>query len=544
VTAVVVQPLTFPEISAPPVAAPRMAGRLAAIDIGSNSIHMIVVAAEAGGASGGGYRVLGREREMVRLGKTAHGRGALSESAMRDGLETLVKMTTLARLKGAERVVAVATSAVREAANGDDFLSRVKAQTGLDVQLLTGVEEGRLIYRAVREVVDLGQGHAAILDVGGGSTEWISTRAGEIEQVISLALGSLRSANDLRGDPPTAASLEKLRRRIQKQLEKEVPRPPKDAVERVVATSGTAVCCADLVDFFAGRDWKESSAALREVRLKDLAQLIERLRPLPRREIADLPPVGPPRSESLLAGAVLLHELVSHAGVDRFQVSGQALREGLVLAALGQPIPAAHEPEDLRRRQVLRLAERTESVYRHSLQSARLAVRVFDVTASLHGLGSREREWLEYAALLHDIGYSIHYRNHHKHSFYLVANASLDAFDPREVEIVAHLARYHRGPTPKPSHPTFAALKPWQQRIIRQLTALLRVADALDRTHASRVEEIYGSIPGGRKRRVTLEVVSRWDVGLELEAARGRGEYFEKVFDCRLRLRQGLEAAI
>ena len=535
------QPLTFPEISAPPEAAPLLAGRLAAIDIGSNSIHMIVIAPEAGGASGGGYRVLGREREMVRLGKTAHGRGALSESAMRDGLETLVKMTTLARLKGAERVVAVATSAVREASNGEDFLTRVKAQTGLDVQLLTGVEEGRLIYRAVREVVDLGQGHAAIVDVGGGSTEWISTLAGEVEQVVSLTLGSLRGANDLPGDPPSAASLEKLRRRIQKRLEKEVPRSP---VERLVATSGTAVCCADLVDFFAGRDWKEASAALREVRSKDLAQIVERLRPLPRRQIADLPPVGLPRSDSLLAGAVLLHELAAHAGVDRFQVSGQALREGLVLAALGQPIPAAREPEDLRRRQVLRLAERTESVYRHSLQCARLAVRLFDVTASLHGLGSREREWLEYAALLHDLGYSIHYRNHHKHSYYLVSNASLDAFDPREVEIIAHLARYHRGPTPKPSHPTFAALKPWQQRTIRQLTALLRVADALDRTHASRVEEIYGSIRGGRKERVTLEVVSRWDVELELEAARGHGELFEKVFGCRLRLRQGLEAAI
>lgn len=533
-TAVLVQPLTFP--GAPERAALVPPGRLAAIDIGSNSIHMIVVAPEAGG----GYRVLGREREMVRLGKSAHGRGALSETAMRDGLETIVKMTTLAHLKGAERVVAVATSAVREAANGEDFLARVKAQTGLDVQLLTGVEEGRLIYRAVREVVDLGQGPAAVIDVGGGSTEWISTMAGEIERVVSLDLGSLRGAQSLRGDPPTGVSLERLRRRIHKLLAEEVPRRTGVGAERVVATSGTAVCCADLVDFFAGRDWKESSAALREVRLKDLAQLVDRLRALRRQEVADLPPVGVPRSESLLAGAVLLHELVSHAGTDRFQVSGQALREGLVLEALGQPIPAAREPEDLRRRQVLRLAERTDSVFRHSLQSAKLAVRLFDVTASVHGLGAREREWLEYAALLHDIGYSIHYRNHHNHSFYLISNANLDAFDPREMEIIAHVARYHRGPTPKRSHPTLAALKPWQQRTIRQLTALMRLGDAMDRTHASRVEEIYGAI---RKDRVTLEVVSRYDVGLELEAARERGRYFEKVFGYRLRLRQGLEAA-
>ncbi len=159
---VVIQPLTFPQLAeAPrePVDRPS-SGRLAAIDIGSNSIHMIVVAPEPQG----GYRVLGRERDMVRLGKTGF-RGALSEAAIRDGLEALVKMTTLARLKGAERVVAVATSAVREAANGQDFLSRVKAQTGMDVQLLTGVEEGRLIYRAVREAVDLGPGRAVIVDV-------------------------------------------------------------------------------------------------------------------------------------------------------------------------------------------------------------------------------------------------------------------------------------------------------------------------------------------------------------------------------------------
>jgi exopolyphosphatase/guanosine-5'-triphosphate,3'-diphosphate pyrophosphatase len=527
-TEVLVQPLTFPEgsgLSAVP------AHRLAAIDIGSNSLHMIVVAPEPGG----GYQVLGREREMVRLGKSSLGEGALSETAMRDGLETLVKMTTLARLKGAERVVAVATSAVREAANGADFLARVKAQTGLDVQVLTGVEEGRLIYRAVREVVDLGSGAAAIVDIGGGSTEWIAARAGELEHVVSLTLGSLRCATELGGDPPSDGAIERLRRRIQKRLAEKVPR---GKVERLVATSGTAVCCADLIDFFAGRDWKEAGAALREIRARDLAQLVERLRPLKRRDLADLPPVGGPRSDSLLAGAVLLQELIAHAGVERFLVSDRALREGLVLAALGQPIPPAREREDLRRRQIVRLAERTESVYRHNVQSARLAVRLFDVTASVHGLGAREREWLEYAALLHDIGYSVHYRSHHKHTFYLVSNASLDAFDPREVEILAHVARFHRGAAPKLDHPALAGLETWQKKTIRRLAVLLRIADALDRTHASRVEELYAAI---RKDRVTLELVSRYDVSLELEDAERHGRLFEKVFGYRLRLRQGLE---
>jgi exopolyphosphatase/guanosine-5'-triphosphate,3'-diphosphate pyrophosphatase len=537
-TPIFVQPLLLPgepERAESPSPGSAGAPRLAAIDIGSNSIHMIVVAPEPKG----GYRVLGREREMVRLGKSALSAGALSEAAMRDGLEALIKMTTLASLKGARRVVAVATSAVREATNGEEFLVRVKAQTGFDVQLLSGVDEGLLIYRAVREVVDLSGGPAAVVDVGGGSTEWVATHEGKIERVVSLRLGSLRSATGLQGDPPGPAEIERLRKSIRAALAAEVPVRP---VSRLVATSGTAVCAADLADLFAARARKAGGGALREVRTRELSLVAARLATMKRREIAALPPVGGPRSDSILAGAVLLEELVLHAGVDRFQVCDRALREGLVLAALGQPIPLARDPEDLRRRQVLQLAERSESVLAHNLQSARLAVRLFDLTLSVHGLGAREREWLEYAALLHDIGYSIHYNDHHKHSYYLITNATLDAFDPREIEILAHVARYHRGRRPKPHRqPTLLALKPWQQKVIVKLACLLRVADALDRTHASRVAAIYASI---RPHRVKLEVLSGYDVGLELEAAREHTELFAATFGRKLALRQGLEAAV
>ncbi|HEV7670619.1 MAG TPA: Ppx/GppA phosphatase family protein [Thermoanaerobaculia bacterium] len=518
---------------------------LAAIDVGSNSIHMIVVAPEANGA----YRVLGREREMVRLGRSAFGLGGsggdLSDQAMEDGLLALVKMITLAGLRGAGQIVAVATSAVREAGNGEEFLARVRAQTGIEVQRLSGEDEGALIYRAVREVVDLGAGDAGIIDVGGGSTEWVATRGGDLVSVASLKLGSLRCAAALAGDPPSPRTIARLRRTIRDRLKAEVP---KAKISRLVATSGTAVCCADLIAHFLAQEKtaaptpapRAAKSGIREVKLRDLAVLVERLARMPRAQIAALPPVGPPRAESLLAGAILIEELVRHAGVSRFLVSDRALREGLVLAALGQPIPRGADPDDLRRRQVLRLAERTESVHPHSLQTARLAVRLFDLTASLHGLGRREREWLEYAALLHDIGYSIHYQKHHEHSFYLIQNAALDAFDPSEVEIVARVARFHRGASPTPKHPALAGSKPWQQKTIRILAALLRVADALDRTHASRVEQIYCSI---RPKRVKLEVISPYAVDLELDAAIEHGRLFEKVFERRLSVRQGLEAA-
>jgi exopolyphosphatase/guanosine-5'-triphosphate,3'-diphosphate pyrophosphatase len=527
-----------PRKSARPAARPpatAAARRFAAIDIGSNSIHMVVV--EPDGA--GSYRVLAREREMVRLGKSALADGALSRRARRDGLEALLKMTTLARLKGAADVVAVATSAVREAGNGKDFLAQVKALTGLDVRLLSGEEEARLVYLAVRDAVDLGGGLAVLVDVGGGSTEWSVTRAGQLRQACSVRLGSLRLAATLDGDPPSTAALERLRRRIRKEIEPlPVPRP----LDRLVATSGTAICCGDLADALAGRERPLAAGGLRELKSKELAAVVAHLRTLRRAEIAALPAVGGPRSESILAGAVLLEELARHAGADRLLLCDRALREGLVLEALAAGRPAAHDEGDVRRRQVLRLAERTgEGLLPHAQQVARLAVRLFDLLAPVHDLGERERDWLEFAALLHDVGYSIHFRRHHKHSFYLIATATLDAFDPREVEILAHVARYHRGALPKAKHLEFAALESWQQRAVEKLAALLRLANALDRTHAARVVELYASLV--KRKRVVIEVLSPYDVALELAAARFRSDLFERVFGRRLVFRQGLEKA-
>ena len=525
------RPLRAAAVAAP-ATPPAATARVAAIDIGSNSIHMIV--AEGDGA--GGYRVLAREREMVRLGKSALGRGTLSRRAVRDGLEALLRMTTLARLKGAQRLDAVATSAVREASNGAEFVDQVRALTGVEVRTLDGEEEGRLIFRAVRHAVDLGSGWTVLVDIGGGSTEWITVRAGELRTVRSLKLGSLRCANALDGDPPPARAIEKLRRSIRARLTG--ARAPA-RLEKLIATSGTAMCCADLADGFAGRERGLGAGALRELRVKELGEVVAQLRSMRRREIAALPPVGEPRAGSILAGAVLLEELARHAGADRFLLCDRALREGLVLDALGGAGTSRTSAASARRRQVFELAQRAPEMLPHAEQVARLAVRLFDLTAPVHNRGPREREWLETAALLHDVGYSIHFQRHHKHSQYLISSAGLDAFDPREIEVVAHVARYHRGAVPKAKHPTFAALESWQQKVVRELAALLRVANALDRTHAARVVELHGSLV--KRRRVVIEVLSPYDVSLELAAARHRSELAEEVFGRRLDFRIGLE---
>ena len=506
--------------------------RVAAIDIGSNSIHMIV--AEGDGA--GAYRVLAREREMVRLGKSALAHGSLSRRAVRDGLEALLRMTTLARLKGALRIEAVATSAVREASNGAEFLDQVRALTGVEVRKLTGNEEGALVFRAVRHAVDLGTGWSVLVDVGGGSTEWCTARAGKLRAVRSLRLGSLRCAGALDGDPPSTSSIDRLRRKLRATISS-LRTPAR--VERLIATSGTAMCCGDLADHFAGRDRRLAAGGLRELRLRELGDVVGRLRALRRRQIAALPAVGPRRAGSILAGAILLEELARSAGVERLHLCDRALREGLLLEALGAPAGDGATPANVRRRQVSELAQRAPSIAGHARQVAKLAVRLFDLTAPVHNLGSREREWLEYAALLHDVGYSIHFQRHHKHSLYLISSAELDAFDPREIEVIANVARYHRGALPKGRHEAFAALEPWQRHVVLALGALLRIANALDRTHAARVVELYASL--ARRRRVVVEVLSPYQVTLELDAARHGSDLFEKAFGRRIEFRPGLE---
>lgn len=510
-------------------------GRIAAIDIGSNSIHMVIV--ERGGPlASGSYQVLARERDMVRLGKSALADGALSPKAMRKGLEALLKMTTLARLKGAGEIVAVATSAVREAANGSDFLAQVRALTGLDVRILSGEEEGALIFRAVQHAVDLSQGTVVLADVGGGSTEWCVARRGDLRSVQSVPLGSLRCAAMLEGDPTALRSIERLRRAVREGLAK--LKTPK-STDRMIATSGTAACCGDLADLLAGRERGAMIGGLRELRVRELNSVVAGLQTLTVKEIAALPPVGAPRAGSILAGAVLLQELAAKAGVDRLFLCDRALREGLVLEALGAPAAAAPVAGEVRRRQVLDLASRAPGMLAHAQQVAHLSVRLFDLTAPVHNLGAREREWLEFAALLHDIGHSIHFERHHKHSHYLITTADLDGFDPREIEIIAEVARYHRGAPPRARHASFAALRSWQQRSVERLTPLLRVANALDCTHATRVVELYASLKG--RREVMVEVLSPFEVGLELAAARDRAPLFEKVFARRLTFRQGLK---
>ena len=528
--------LALPVVALAPLgegAEEQQPGRLAAIDIGSNSLHMIIVEADPAG----GYRILDREKEMVGLGGTLQvgaERTRLPAEAVEAGLEALKRFLVLASLRGASEAVAVATSAVREAVDGEELVARVEAQTGLKVRVLSGEEEGYLVYLAVREAVDLSEPRVVIADLGGGSTEWIRVEDGELAGIQSLPLGSLRLGGLLPDAPPTASELERLDDGIARGLE---GLASGGRADRMIATSGTAVTVAALSELWAGRPWRAAPGALRILSADDVQSVVDHLARLSRKEIAGLPPVDAARAPSILAGAILLSELLAASGADRLAVCDRGLREGLVLATLDRtPEPAGSS----RRRQVERLARRMESVHAHSVQCARLATRLFDVTMSIHGFGPREREWLEYAALLHDIGYSVHHRRHQEHSRYLIANSGLEGFDPGELRLIALTAGYHRGRRPRSSDPALAGLPSWERKVVKGLVAILRLADALDRTHASRVETLFCAI---RKKTVRLDVISAFDVTLELEAARKKKRLFERRYGVEVRLQQGLSPA-
>ena len=399
-------------------------------------------------------------------------------------------MTTLARLKGAGEIVAVATSAVREAANGREFLAQVRALTGIDVRVLSGEDEGALIFRAVRHAVDLSHGAVVLVDVGGGSTEWCVAREGELRSVQSVTLGSLRCARDCStATPRPRARSSACAREIVRVVAPELKTPAH--VDRMIATSGTAACCGDLADLFAEGG---SAAAMRPAACASSRRASsDRSSTGCRRHGAQgdrRPAAG--RRAALRARSSpapsCSQELARHADVDRLLLCDRALREGLVLEALGASAPATPDAGDVRRRQVARPraararhARRTSSRSRASPCASSTSPRRCTTSARASANGSSTRR------LLHDVGYSIHFERHHKHSHYLITTA-----EPRRLRSARD--RGHRRSGALPSRRAaaraprvFAASKSWQQRTIEKLAAMLRIANALDRTHAARV---------------------------------------------------------
>jgi len=500
--------------------------KLAILDIGTNSIHMVLAEVEPDFS----YKILDRFKDMTRLGDGAFMTGRLAESTMTRGLEVIRNLVTLARNKGYERIEAVATSAVREAKNGGEFIEAIGRQTGLTVRVVTGEEEARLIYLGVRHSMDLADRPALVVDVGGGSVELIVGNRRQMVLGQSVKLGAIRLKDlYLKHDPPTKVMLKELETAIESQLASVLHRVRLKRFERIVATSGMAGNLAEIIYVRrTGRPLPQLNLAA--VSLKEVLGVEKLLAQASFKARLAIPGLDPKRADTLLPATMVIRSLMQLAGQEKLTLSDKAIREGLIydfIARHHEGLRVEQEIPNVRRRNVVFLARRCDSPESHTEQVARLVLRLFDQTKALHQLEERAREWLEYAALLHDIGYLINVRQHHKHAYYLIKHSDLAGFTAEEIEIIASVARYHRRALPNPHHVGMKALSKHGRYVVEALSALLRIADALDRSRFAVVQDIEARV--GKS--VVVLVKTAGHPELEMWSARNRTDLFEKVFN-------------
>ena len=503
--------------------------RIGALDLGSNSFHLLVADVHPDGT----FESVTREKDMLRLGDEVAREGLITNTTARRVVESARHLKQLADASGATEVIAKATSAIRSASNGSEVVDQIEAATDIDVEVINGQEEARLIFGAIRASVVIDPSPALCIDLGGGSVELMVGDANRLLWVTSLNLGVGRlTERFVHSDPPSKSERHALEAYLRETLAPVATEVARFSPQMAVGSSGTLSDLAAMVAAFQTGEEPRSRNQLTVSRADFLPvhERIVRAKTADRRRMDGL---EEKRAELIVAGSTFLAVAMDVFGFDRITISEWALREGIILDAVGH-----HDPDDwsddsyaLRRASVASLARRCQSDPDHTRNVLRLALALFDETRELHKLGADDRELLEYAVLLHDIGQHVSRQGHHRHAAYLVEHAQLRGFSPDEVTFLAALVRHHRRGDPKPSEPLYGALSQGDRERVRRLAAILRVADGLDRGRRGGVTQLSAQITDNL---VILRVRAQDDAELELWATRRRRDLFEKVFDREL----------
>lgn len=510
---------------------------IAAIDVGTNSFHLVVASVDADGH----FEVLTREREPVRLGSGGEDMKRLEPDAMDRGISALGRMRRIADHAGAVAVTAVATSAVREADNRAEFTERAHLEAGVDIEVVSGVEEARLIHLGVLAAVPLLDKRHLVIDIGGGSTEFVVGDGAEPLLLRSVKLGSIRLTDRFF---PKGRTRKRAIRECRIYIESFLGRLPAEigelGFETAVGSSGTIVALARMCALRRGdRDSRTGRLSFTAKELRSLtADLAGATTPARRLAIEGL---EERRADIIVGGALLLSETFKLLGIKRMEVSDYALREGILFEqmrrAAAPGLDPFHRLEDLRRSGVMYVANSYHEDLGHAEHITDLALEMFDGLSPMHGLGEEDRELFEAAALLHNVGIFISHSAHHRHSYYIIRNSEhLTGFTEREIEIIAQVARYHRKSAPKSKHSEFASLGSGDKNKVRWMAAMLRVAIGLDRSNRQVVTRIRvtnepgepGTQPDGELRLVA-RVSPGVDTSVELFTARARSELLEAV---------------
>ena len=505
------------------------------IDLGTNSARMVLVRFE----SGGGHSVISHVKEVVRLGEGEFFDHRLQPEAMRRAALVCRQFAEMARANGVDRIEAIATSATREAVNQREFLALLEAETGLELRVISGREEARLIYMGVSSGLHLGQRTALFIDIGGGSTELVVGSQHEALMLDSMKLGAIRLSSlfflpDESG-PVSDERYALIKRYVQNAAVRSVQRIQGMSFDLAVGSSGSIENLADIViRRFEGRP-RQRDDELDRVRL---SEVVTELRALDLEARRQVPGINPARADIIVAGAAILETLMEELGIERLQVSERGLREGLIADELMRRNPELYGALDVRERSVVELGRSCGFDEAHAREVRRLCGALFD-SARLIGLTDLEdadREILSHAAMLHDIGTMLSYSSHERHSHYLIGNADLLGFDRAEIAAIAAVARFHRRGFPGKKHPEYRALPAGDRKRIRPLSVLLRLAESLDRSHGAQVER--AAFVALDSAAATLEIASAsGDCHLEVWGALRQRESFHRAFGRRLQLR-------
>ena len=516
--------------------------RIAAIDIGTNSFHLLVAAVDPKLRT---FRIIQAEKATTRLGERDPETGELTAAAMQRGLETLRQFRDLAASHRVEQIVTAATSAVREAPNGRDFLQTILDDLGMEVDLVSGPEEARLIYLGVLSGMPFGDRPHLLLDIGGGSTELILADGRDARALTSTRVGAVRLQRDfVRDDPMPPQRRSFLQAFIQGSLE-----PAVDKVRRrikpgetpvLVATSGTAMAIGSLAASEEERPPRKLHGyRVTRQRLDNVVDRLITMTPAQRRELA---PINDRRAEIIVPGALILQTTMKMLGVEEFVLSERALREGLIVDWMlrqGLLEDRFSFQSSIRQRTVLHQVQRFAVNQSRAERVASHALSLYDATRGvMHDDSGEGRELLWAAAMLHTCGQHINISAYHKHTWYLIRHGELLGYSEAEHLMVAAIARYHRRSLPKKRHESWQLVATRDnRRCVHQMALLLRLAAALDRRpepviSALRIHAVKGSLD--------LEIVPErvnQNVSLEQWSLEGCAEVVKEAVGVNLRVR-------
>lgn len=516
--------------------------RLAAIDLGTNSFHLVVAETKPNGS----FRIVASEKEMVRLGESGADMKLLTEEAMERGLACLRRFKAIIAARKVKAIRAIATSAIREAENRDLFIRRARAEVGISIDIVSGVEEGRLVYLGILQALPFFAKRALVIDIGGGSTEYVIGERGSVKYITSLKLGAIRLTKKYAlAERPSLRAIENARKHIIGELtpSARVIRKRKYAV--AAGSSGTVLAVAAIIA--AMKSGTTGSQSL-NTRLNNFTFTIAEVRQVFQKLLAAgsvldrkrIPGLDERRSDIIIAGTLILEESMRLLGIKELTVSSYALREGIIYDYIHQ-LRTSNDVHgkirDVREQSVRHLAESSNYEQTHAEHIAALSLSIFDQTKRLHKLGIDARNYLYYASLLHDIGYHISHTEHHQHSYYIISHADLLGFTNEEIEIIANIARYHRKSHPKLKHEGFARLQSDEHRdLVRKLSAIIRIAEGLDRGNIGIVRSVNCEINRNSVEiRLKPKKNAPRDLELEIWGAERKKMLFQEVYGREVR---------